>query len=644
MDASYQYSRILNQDTIRLILLQPSPDLEADIKCSLIQVSLQELEYHITEHYVALSYVWGDASLRRFLSVDEGRLEITATLDCALRHLRESSRVLRLWADGICIDQNDIQERNQQVGLMGSIYKLAQHTVIFLGSSSPETESAIQYISSRKHTKDISFAKDALQDHMRTVVYSNILSHPWFTRVWVLQELVLSRDPWIQKGRTRVRWDQFYKFAVPDNVLVTEQAADIISMEDIMTTYKGKNEPPNRLGRSEMCRTDKSLFEVLLERRGAGVTDPRDMLYAHLGLLPSPIDPPMEIDYNKSVADIYEHIARHFINKSQSLIILTYIEDKKLEDRRHDLPSWVPDWTSRSEIQPDCYSHLPRLEGHFPSSVPHTLIFRQHYYGRIKYLIEIQSTFKKLRQSRDEGPLSSTPHPPPYFDAPLRFGYFDSRILFSTPPGNDPFRDRITSFRPKDTPQTIYEAHSVICAEHFDQINEADVPESLNRLSLWSHRAYIASRFNVSTDDIPAKYNELLFKFAQLLCNMEIQDMDHDDRKDILLAVLDTGGCICVARHAEIGDGICRSNDGAYIVFRPTSTSESGDMVQRLKDDPLVEDLVDRFKSSSSSLMLGKYISTSHFSKSDESGGYDEYAGRALKQFWKEKNICLALH
>lgn len=46
-------------------------------------------------------------------------------------------------------------------------------------------------------------------------VGDHILARPWFARTWILQELVLSADPWIQIGETRVRWDLFCGHVLP---------------------------------------------------------------------------------------------------------------------------------------------------------------------------------------------------------------------------------------------------------------------------------------------------------------------------------------------------------------------------------------------------------------------------------------------
>jgi hypothetical protein len=124
-----------------LILLEPSPTLTAPLQCSLLISTLLEYDEDIIDHYTALSYVWGDAIDKRTVSVD-GKycLEIIATLEQALRYPRDARRDLKIWADGICINQNDVEEKNVQVGLMGSIYKLARHTIIFLGEETPESK------------------------------------------------------------------------------------------------------------------------------------------------------------------------------------------------------------------------------------------------------------------------------------------------------------------------------------------------------------------------------------------------------------------------------------------------------------------------------------------------------------------------
>lgn len=131
----YEYTELVQPDAFRIILLQPSTVLASPIQCTLVTTTLLEYDNDIVDHYTALSYVWGDEKDKRTVVVDGKSLEITATLESALRHIRDPQRVLRDWADGICINQLDTKKKNVQVGLMGFIYELARHTIIFLGEA-----------------------------------------------------------------------------------------------------------------------------------------------------------------------------------------------------------------------------------------------------------------------------------------------------------------------------------------------------------------------------------------------------------------------------------------------------------------------------------------------------------------------------
>jgi len=59
-----------------------------------------------------LPYVWGDANDMRTVFINGKSLDMTVTLDSALSHVRESKGELKVWSDGICINQSDVEERN----------------------------------------------------------------------------------------------------------------------------------------------------------------------------------------------------------------------------------------------------------------------------------------------------------------------------------------------------------------------------------------------------------------------------------------------------------------------------------------------------------------------------------------------------
>jgi hypothetical protein len=57
--------------------------------------------------------------------------------------------------------------------------------------------------------------QENLDSRFQHLAAGHILWRTWFTRVWIYQELVLSKGPWIQCGRKRVRWNAIYAALCP---------------------------------------------------------------------------------------------------------------------------------------------------------------------------------------------------------------------------------------------------------------------------------------------------------------------------------------------------------------------------------------------------------------------------------------------
>jgi len=396
----YEYSQLNGPDAIRLIHLQPCKDLEAGIECSLKDATLAEYRDDICDHYIAISYVWGDQDDTRTISVDGKRLQITASLDSALRHVRDHRRVLRVWADGVCINQKDVHDRNRQVRLMGDIYSIAQHTIIFLGLSSPEIDSVLQSSASgsqppvqSEESLGTSFQEIPTRQ-LVIIVEDEILSRPWFTRVWILQELVLSQDPWLQCGRSRVRWQMFGR-TVSKYCHSSSYAVTVFSdMSERWTQARGaRKKSRDEFGIEEALGQD--LLELISARAVCGVSDPRDMIYAHLGLVGAETRNMVPIDYEKTVAQLYASMTGLY---AQWIGIWNIITFAGVEPERRDpsLPSWVVDWslTKHEWVLSYKYSFgLGLLERNatYSLAVPHILAVFGCNYGPIDSIIPASS-------------------------------------------------------------------------------------------------------------------------------------------------------------------------------------------------------------------------------------------------------------
>jgi hypothetical protein len=98
--------------------------------------------------FFALSYVWGDPTRTHEVLVDGKRLKITENLYNAIRDLqRDAIGEIYLWADAICINQDDTTEKSAQILLMREIYHSAATVKIWLGMSTPEGKRCMGFIS-----------------------------------------------------------------------------------------------------------------------------------------------------------------------------------------------------------------------------------------------------------------------------------------------------------------------------------------------------------------------------------------------------------------------------------------------------------------------------------------------------------------
>jgi hypothetical protein len=90
--------------------------------------------------YAAISYVWGDPKNTVMITVDEKNQPVTVNLRDVLLRARHKSDTRILWADAICINQEDLVERAQQIRLMPSIFGNAEHVLAWLGKDDGDAE------------------------------------------------------------------------------------------------------------------------------------------------------------------------------------------------------------------------------------------------------------------------------------------------------------------------------------------------------------------------------------------------------------------------------------------------------------------------------------------------------------------------
>jgi hypothetical protein len=304
---------------IRLLRLLPG-NYSDDIHCQLFQADLET-----DPEYEAVSYTWaddtGDASLSQKIWISGNSLMVTANCERALRRLRNQYASRTLWVDSVCINQTNLQERYHQVGQMKEVYQQAAQVLIYAGEATDSSDSLLNVLS------DVRQGIRTVSEHQWRIRfwkhYQDFFSRSWFQRVWVLQEVLLARRASITAGAKSVNWRTF------------------------LLPLQGDRFIPAICQWSEFPGIDMELLPALQGGRNCFAADPRDKVYALLGLLNHDARAHISPNYAWSTKEVFVHIAVQGILCQGTLEVLSYVgrPDGRISD---SLPSWVPDWSSTS--------------------------------------------------------------------------------------------------------------------------------------------------------------------------------------------------------------------------------------------------------------------------------------------------------
>ena len=361
MDYHYPYGD-LAVDHIRVLTIVPMTDLATHVECKLKTVSLNS-------DYNALSYTWGDPNLTRDIMIDGNRFSATVNMYKALMRLRETLQAcqpVQIWIDAICINQDNVTERNQQVGLMGDIYKGAKTVHIWLGegtSRTPETFILLEKLSKWQSIWDL-VPSDRIASAFEAL--TEVLSAAWWSRVWVVQEALLAFNPMLHCGDlslrfnvvldagTRLRTDLVSDYAtlqthmddehiVQMRTLVQETTVVftrlVISIKMRLARHNGDNwKMFEKLGHTDA----EAITDALRLAQRANASDARDKVYGILGLLPRSFD--LKPDYSRTLAEVHVDVALKLMEKTSSLVPLLDVGG----DDTDNLPTWVPSWRMES--------------------------------------------------------------------------------------------------------------------------------------------------------------------------------------------------------------------------------------------------------------------------------------------------------
>ncbi|KAI7779960.1 hypothetical protein LA080_000173 [Diaporthe eres] len=371
----YQYSAFSGPRKIRLLKLHSgaSPE-DPQLSVDLVTVPLD-----VAPPFAALSYAWGDPLPQAEIRCCGLAAKIGLSLCSALLQLRRDAAAepeRLIWADALCINQEDTAERDAQVRMMGEIYARATNTLIWLGEEDENVVRAMTWLQRFFNAWEVLYSEGtegvaptifgqvavnispesekALQSafgERQVEAHRNIwilLRRPWFARKWVIQEVAKStkHEMVLVSGSKRLVWKAvqawLWFIVTSPQTLVMFLSSCPWKVETSSTRISHVYSDFNQAKMLALMRDKEAPLMLLLARTlSFRCTDPRDHIIALLGISTDGSFHENLIDYNIPAEELYHRLALACLTNSQDLRILWSFVSIVPIDRRGS-KSWMP--------------------------------------------------------------------------------------------------------------------------------------------------------------------------------------------------------------------------------------------------------------------------------------------------------------
>ena len=403
--------RRLHSSDYRLLVLYPGSSRDP-VCCAFIHTDLAD-----PFRYEAISYAWGSATRTNLVFSTSGHsaIPVTASAYSALKAVRYTDKRRVLWIDGLCINQRNEVEKAHQVGIMGRIYGKAERTLVYLGEDDDDfayTAYTLRCLQ-RHHEpgvpleeehplqralKKVDFEHNETLEHMvyaaylaRETEYASqdsfkpllefrraFFARPWFTRLWIMQEVALSKEVVFHFAGQAIVWgtimalynlldfwfhqrdQKFYGHPVVSDrsILGTKVFERFTRLDNTGPTgfpFAGEwlilrhriaafDQPEEYYSQGRGPLTVKRhLVDLMYEMRHYRCGDARDRLYAILSMFDEDIPEILKPDYKASTttSKVFANITRCLISKGNFDVLAAA---QGLPTQRPDLPSWAVNW------------------------------------------------------------------------------------------------------------------------------------------------------------------------------------------------------------------------------------------------------------------------------------------------------------
>ena len=289
----------------------------------------------------ALSYTWGsDAQPRLRSVVGNHDFDLLPNLHGFFEECKARGYRGKLWADAVCIDQDNTEEKGHQIPLMRDIYSRARQVIVWLGPASAVVEAALSVLPDlallirEQNLGDWSHLPADWREHVTSYRehwsgFHDILSHAWFNRLWTLQETLLAQALVCWCGSVTVRWQDFVSLAgFITSAQISRHPPTVLWDPDLQSSRNMLMLRMTEIDRNELQSSDErslDLSDLLITSCERVVSDPSDKVYGLLGLLSQQVRSMLRtwVDPARPVRDTYVEFAKKVIQEDPSMFLLT---------------------------------------------------------------------------------------------------------------------------------------------------------------------------------------------------------------------------------------------------------------------------------------------------------------------------------
>ncbi|KAF3763375.1 HET-domain-containing protein, partial [Cryphonectria parasitica EP155] len=290
---------MLLNDEIRLLDILPygSDGASAPIHCETRVVALSDKPV-----YEVLSYRWGDPEAKRVVTLDNQQTFVTTKLHAALLRVRLEDKQRTIWIDQLCIDQDNLTEKAVQIRLMREIYTNCSQCLIWVDEINPtvpqaDAEAIIDALNSIAYktlpVPPCLASASAFHGPIQALKSISVGTHPWWNRIWTVQESILPANKVFLWGPLQLPWDTLAHCAYAWTGTSDNPAQ---AMWDLLSKAPPKAAQDIRdiLGHlfcnviwiDSAHQQRDTPVATTAKWRGRQATEPRDKVFGLLGLLP----------------------------------------------------------------------------------------------------------------------------------------------------------------------------------------------------------------------------------------------------------------------------------------------------------------------------------------------------------------------